>query len=513
MKANSSFNNKARAKAAHDPNQMDLFNTSTPTPQPTEPDDTSESAELSSNPGRNEPADSPLSGEPGSFDEFTEDPEPPADEIESQVLPEDIGEPPAIRLDFPPSDAEPENEADQGSAADSSTQELAPQEITLPPRADIPGLHPAAPSSTAEERLLDTIRGPEAPLSGEDLAAVQELEERMGKLRTELEELREAGRVILADRDDAMASARKAGADAERLQARCRELETELAGARNDLAAERRARAEDAAKAAGAERSLKQRLSETDLMLDEARDARDRLARRWFTPVSLAAAALLAAAAAGVTALAFYQKPAQDVGLAVPTPVMPIAPAVKTAALAVKSPAAPVLASRPRPPAAPAAVSTSAVKVAVAPAPVSPWPAIKIARIRTSVRTDQEMALVFTYGVFTRKTELSPQAQDDLRQLAKVLKPYSDRVRLTIEGFTDTAPVTSKGAYTTNDELALSRARVVRDLLCKETAWPASAAAVTAGKQGSAPYPNDTPESQLKNRTVVIKLRWLPAVN
>ena len=97
--------------------------------------------------------------------------------------------------------------------------------------------------------------------------------------------------------------------------------------------------------------------------------------------------------------------------------------------------------------------------------------------------------------------------------MAKVLKPYSDRVRLTIEGFTDTAPVTSKGAYTTNDELALSRARVVRDVLCKETAWPASAAAVTAGKPGSTPYPNDTPESQRKNRTVVIKLRWLPAAN
>jgi len=508
VKANSNSSNKARSKAAGDPNQMDLFNMTPPAPEPSKPEGSSDDAELSSSPLESgasgvPPADPSPEREEGpaaDFDEFDESQEAPGADVESQIPPEDPNEPPAIRLDFHPqvTDA-PDPVFDETlelPAEDSDVAEPRPSvspEPPIPPRADIPSLHPT-PSATAEERLLDAIRGPEAPPSGGDPAAVRRLEERLGQLRAELEELREAGRVILADRDDAVAARQKAEADAERLQSRCRELEVELGGAQDALAAEKRARTEEAARTADAERVWKHRLAESGRLTEDLREERDALARRKFTPVSLAAALALAVAAAGVTVLVGQRGPA-DEGKAMAPSALPVG----------RAPASVLQA--PRLPDTPMAASSATGGSAPAPASVVPWPAIKISGIKTVARGNPELALVFTYGVFARKTELTPQATDDLRQLAKVLKPYGGRLRLTVEGHTDAAPVTSGGPYSSNDELALARARVVRDFLCKEAGWPAGSAAVAAGKTAAAPYPGDTPELQRKNRTVVILLR------
>lgn len=460
---------------------MDLFTAMSPTPSP------SESGPSVDQPAPVTPESAEVSG--------------PAENLANTDLSasaapeaEHIGQTPDIPWD--PGDVPAETPASGDAAEDES--------VGLPPRLAFPhdddvSTAPPADSATAEERLLQTIRGPDEP---ETASSEPMLSDELKKVTDELNELREAGRIILADRDEALAEARRAREDAERHQARCNALQSDLDKARTALDTEHRRRTEESGRNAEAERALKQKLSDTLRLLDEVRETRDALTRRRFTPFSLAAAIVLAVAASGITLLCCRQAPTSETAAATPAAVSPrIAPPPAPPVLPAGTVPAPGKTPLPSPaPGKPAAVSGPAA---------ARWPAIPVSRIKATPGTGGELLLVFTYGIFERGTNLSAQAKDDLHQLARVLQPLTDTARLTIEGYADTAPVTSKGGYKNNQELAMSRARIVRDLLTREASWPSTSAAVAAGKEETSPYPNTTEESRRKNRTVTIKLRRL----
>jgi len=134
------------------------------------------------------------------------------------------------------------------------------------------------------------------------------------------------------------------------------------------------------------------------------------------------------------------------------------------------------------------------------------WPAIKGNFIRVQTTADR-MTMVFEYAVFSRRTEIQPDALRDLQKLARQLAPLTLNFRIEITGHTDADQVSSKaGEYANNQDLGLKRAQAVREALIRQGGLPPeSMTAVSAGDLNP-PYPNTTPEQRKKNRTVTISL-------
>jgi chemotaxis protein MotB len=150
-------------------------------------------------------------------------------------------------------------------------------------------------------------------------------------------------------------------------------------------------------------------------------------------------------------------------------------------------------------------VSGSAPPSAVAPrtAPVA-WPTIGVKGVQ-SRPTGNSLTLVFDEGVFSRRAEIAPEAKPVLRQVAQQLKTALTQFRLEIEGHTDADPVMGV-QFADNHELGLKRAEAVKDYLGREAGLPAAALTTTSAGEENPPYPNTTPETRRKNRTVVLKL-------
>jgi flagellar motor protein MotB len=140
-----------------------------------------------------------------------------------------------------------------------------------------------------------------------------------------------------------------------------------------------------------------------------------------------------------------------------------------------------------------------------APKPVQ-WPSIKGKFIRVQTTADR-MTMVFEYAVFSRRTEIQPDALRDLQKLARQLAPLTPNFRIEITGHTDADQVSAKvGEYANNQDLGLKRSQAVREALIRQGGLPPeSMTAVSAGELNP-PYPNTTPESRKKNRTVTIAL-------
>ena len=140
-----------------------------------------------------------------------------------------------------------------------------------------------------------------------------------------------------------------------------------------------------------------------------------------------------------------------------------------------------------------------------APKPVQ-WPVLKGNFMRVQPGTDR-MTVVFEYAVFSRRTEIHPDALRDLQKLARQLAPLTAGFRFEITGHTDADPVSSKaGEYSNNLDLGLKRSQAVRDVLIRQGGLPAEALTAVSAGELNPPYPNTTDELRKKNRTVTIAL-------
>jgi outer membrane protein OmpA-like peptidoglycan-associated protein len=97
-----------------------------------------------------------------------------------------------------------------------------------------------------------------------------------------------------------------------------------------------------------------------------------------------------------------------------------------------------------------------------------------------------------------KRSELSPEAQSRLGELATRLKSENRNVYLEIQGHTD-----AKGSDDLNDKLGEARAEAVRRYLNQQGVALNRMSTISYGK--STPVaPNDTPEGRAQNRRVVI---------
>jgi flagellar motor protein MotB len=395
------------------------------------------------------------------------------------------------------------------------TEELTSDEMPFDP--DPPPSHAPAIVTTAEERLLETIVNPaDTP---DEPRAPGLAEEQETLLRKELDLASQALRQTETAREQTHQELRA-------VKTRCAALEAELTGARTALNQAHQARTETEARFEQAEKQWTDKLSQLRHMLDEVEDTRDdvfqkRVPKLLFigtliagiiatlfayligagqsSPPPAAPAESLPAPAEMVPGPRLTEKVATPLETASPIPppapvLMPEAPATPPAPLlrapAIETPPPP---STPRPkPAGRVPVKTVA------------WPALSGSRWST-VSSAKELKVVFHYGTFTRGTELSRTARQDLSTIASTLK--GQPFKLEVEGHTDSTQVTkAKGSGMNNQAIGLARAKAAARYLTDSCGLPESMVSTSSAGETHPPYPNTSEANQQKNRTVILKI-------
>lgn len=127
---------------------------------------------------------------------------------------------------------------------------------------------------------------------------------------------------------------------------------------------------------------------------------------------------------------------------------------------------------------------------------------LKVPGVRVR-RGQAEIAITFEHGLFPSGTSLSPQGRAVLRDLAARLRPYRDRVDVTIVGHTDGRAVRPGGEYASNIELGAVRAAVVLDVLHDAGRIPVARLSVATTGSDLPPFRGGAAE---RNRTVSLRV-------
>lgn len=114
--------------------------------------------------------------------------------------------------------------------------------------------------------------------------------------------------------------------------------------------------------------------------------------------------------------------------------------------------------------------------------------------------------IVFTTPVFSRLTTIDPAQKPRLEQIARIIKQGNSSAVLSIIGHTDNDPIRPSSEYRSNEYLSELRAREVVSFLKGTRIFPESQLRPIAMGAENPPYPNSTPASKSKNRTVSIEI-------
>ena len=149
----------------------------------------------------------------------------------------------------------------------------------------------------------------------------------------------------------------------------------------------------------------------------------------------------------------------------------------------------------------PSAPSSANASAAASTAPSSPAPDVLTAlnprvpgtRIH---RAPDELAVTFTRDLFGKDAAFTPSGRAVLTRLGARLRPYRDRLVITVIGYTDDRPMTRGGPYASNLELGEARAGAVREVLRRTSGMPT--ARITVSSLGGVTAP--------RARTAVLRI-------
>ena len=134
------------------------------------------------------------------------------------------------------------------------------------------------------------------------------------------------------------------------------------------------------------------------------------------------------------------------------------------------------------------------------------WPALELDR-GVIAKDASHCRVVFTYGIFSSGTQLTPDGARDLVQISNQLRDQSEEFKLLVEGHTDATPITgSRSKYVDNYALGMARAERVKLFLEDECRLPDNFIQTASAGEADPPHPNTSDSSRLKNRTVVLTL-------
>lgn len=147
-------------------------------------------------------------------------------------------------------------------------------------------------------------------------------------------------------------------------------------------------------------------------------------------------------------------------------------------------------------------------ETAITPAKTPPQMNINIQGTMVKSKEDY-LEITFMNGLFSRKTELNQEAKAILDLLAEELRPYEGKIQVNVEGHTDNLPILNGWIFRDNVSLGMQRAVTVIEYLRLKGQLPAKMFKASSVGELHSLYPNDTPENQMRNRTVVIRITTL----
>jgi outer membrane protein OmpA-like peptidoglycan-associated protein len=110
---------------------------------------------------------------------------------------------------------------------------------------------------------------------------------------------------------------------------------------------------------------------------------------------------------------------------------------------------------------------------------------------------DDRIQIRFSSGLFRYNWSLDPEARETLREVGAQLEPWASKIEIQVVGFTD---ATEKG----QSELSYLRSYKVIEALTDNSTLPETIFLIAPSGIRPSPYPNDTVENRLKNRTVIL---------
>jgi flagellar motor protein MotB len=143
-------------------------------------------------------------------------------------------------------------------------------------------------------------------------------------------------------------------------------------------------------------------------------------------------------------------------------------------------------------------------EIAIMPAKTPPQINLNIQGTMVKIKDDY-LEMTFNNGLFSRKTELNQEAKAILDLLAEELRPYEGKIQVNVEGHTDNLPILNGWIFRDNVSLGMQRAVTVIDYLRLKGQLPAKMFKASSVGELHSLYPNDTPDNQMRNRTVVIR--------
>jgi flagellar motor protein MotB len=120
----------------------------------------------------------------------------------------------------------------------------------------------------------------------------------------------------------------------------------------------------------------------------------------------------------------------------------------------------------------------------------------------------RDMVVVFNEGLFRYRCELTDGGTAALVNLAAALSSCPPVETVLIEGHTDSDPMPPGGVFSSNYELGFARAATIAVWLKQHTGISSHMLVATSSGSGNPPFQDDTYESRLRNRTVVLRIRF-----
>jgi flagellar motor protein MotB len=134
------------------------------------------------------------------------------------------------------------------------------------------------------------------------------------------------------------------------------------------------------------------------------------------------------------------------------------------------------------------------------------WVATLAGEGLTVAFTNGEAVVAFLEPVFSSYATLSDGGARHLRQVAERIAAAGAPLSIAVRGHTDPKPVRVGGRYADNFELGLDRATSALQYLRYHCGLTNTVLVAVSCSELNPPFPNDTPESSFKNRTVTLRV-------
>lgn len=116
------------------------------------------------------------------------------------------------------------------------------------------------------------------------------------------------------------------------------------------------------------------------------------------------------------------------------------------------------------------------------------------------------VTLRFDEGLFEQGVTLNDGAREQIKVVGRALEPYAAEISVSVIGHSDDLAMPAGRRYGDNISLGMARAMAVIGILRQDGGLPSAILSARSDGEFKTPFPNDSPENRMRNRTVVISV-------